>query len=263
MAVFNNACLTIAGLALEAQAAAGTAKIGISSMVVGTGIYTDTSTEALEQRTALMNQNDDAVVTLNSVSQFDATQVNIKGTVSNEDLEAPITVTEVGIYAYDTLSNSTPILYAIAVATTGDILPEYNGEVPSYIIEQMLISVGNSSTVSVMVPIITDADNVAYDNSGSGMDADNIQDAVDELHDEVSNDCLRFEDVAIAATTGDIATVTDDLITADHVLANIVWGDCSAIGSDVTLTTSAGSMVLNGTCTTATTATIILAKKDN
>ena len=90
-----------------------------------------------------------------------------------------------------------------------------------------------------------------------------LQSDVGDLEDEVANDCLRFEDVAISATTGDIATVTDDLITADHVLANIVWGDCSAIRSDVTLTTSAGSMVLNGTCKTATTATITLIKKDN
>lgn len=81
--------------------------------------------------------------------------------------------------------------------------------------------------------------------------------------DEVANKVLRFDSVAITATTGDIATVTDSRITADHVLADCVWGDPSAITTDVTLTTSAGSMVLNGTCSAATTATITLIKKDN
>lgn len=181
MASFNNACLTSAGLALEAQAAAGTAAIGVSSMVVGTGAYTDTSTATLEAMTALLDQNNYVTVTLNGATQYSNTQVNVKCSVSNESLSAPVTITEVGIYAYDTLTNSDPILYAIAVATTGDILPEYNGTTPSVIVEQMLIGVGNASTVSVTVSPIVDAGNVSYDNSASGLDATTTQGAVDEL----------------------------------------------------------------------------------
>jgi hypothetical protein len=81
--------------------------------------------------------------------------------------------------------------------------------------------------------------------------------------DEVSNNCLRFENITVNATTGDIATITDARITADHVVAECVWGNASAITTDVTCTTSAGSAVLNGTCTAATTATITLVKKCN
>lgn len=81
--------------------------------------------------------------------------------------------------------------------------------------------------------------------------------------DELSNMVLRFEGITVSALTGDIATVSDSRITADHVVAECVWGNPSYITTDVTATTSAGSLVLNGTCTTATTATITLVKKMN
>ena len=74
---------------------------------------------------------------------------------------------------------------------------------------------------------------------------------------------LYLSSVAISATTGDIATVSDAKITADHVLIEIEFANPSAIASDVTWTTSTGSLVLNGTCSTATTANIVLIKKDN
>lgn len=81
--------------------------------------------------------------------------------------------------------------------------------------------------------------------------------------DELSNMVLRFEGITVSALTGDIATVSDSRITADHVVAECVWGNPSYITTDVTATTSAGSLVLNGTCTTATTATVTLVKKMN
>ena len=98
--------------------------------------------------------------------------------------------------------------------------------------------------------------------SGGNIVIDNnvVQTTVGE---EIANYCLRFENVAVSATTGDIATITDARITADHVVVECVWGNASAITTDVTCTTSAGSLVLNGTCTAATTATVTLVKKCN
>ena len=81
--------------------------------------------------------------------------------------------------------------------------------------------------------------------------------------EEVANYCLRFENVAVSAATGDIATITDARITTDHVPAYIEWGNSTAITTDCTLTTSAGSAVINGTCTAATTVTVTLVKKCN
>ena len=81
--------------------------------------------------------------------------------------------------------------------------------------------------------------------------------------DEIANDTLFFKDKAVTATTGDILVINDDRITADHVLTECVWGDSSYITTDVTWTTAAGSLTLNGTATAATTATVTLVKKDN
>lgn len=74
---------------------------------------------------------------------------------------------------------------------------------------------------------------------------------------------LYFQNVAVSATTGDIITLSNTKITSDHVVANIAFANSSAITTEVTWTTSSGSLVLNGTCTTATTADIVLVKKNN
>ena len=74
---------------------------------------------------------------------------------------------------------------------------------------------------------------------------------------------LWFTNVAVSATTGDIVTITDSNITADYVLGRIEWANPSAITTDVTWTTSAGSLVLNGTASSATTANILLVLKNN
>lgn len=81
----------------------------------------------------------------------------------------------------------------------------------------------------------------------------------------MANKILDFGPVTVQAGTGNLATVTDARITADHIVAgrSILWGNASAITSEVTVTTSAGQAVIAGTCTTATTATFTLIRKDN
>ena len=74
---------------------------------------------------------------------------------------------------------------------------------------------------------------------------------------------LYFTGVACAAMTGDFATVSDAAISADTVVAEAVFANPSAITSDVTWTTSAGQLVLNGTCVTATTVNLVLVDKSN
>lgn len=89
-----------------------------------------------------------------------------------------------------------------------------------------------------------------------------IEKLAPSLQEELGG-ALYFIGVAIAATTGDIATVSNAKITADHVVAEVTWANPSAISTDVTWTTASGSLVLNGTCTAATTANIVLVKKNN
>lgn len=81
--------------------------------------------------------------------------------------------------------------------------------------------------------------------------------------DEIANNILRFDSIAVSAGTGNFATKSDSRITADHVVVECVWGNPSYITTDVTATTAAGSLTLNGTATAATTATVTLVKKDN
>lgn len=79
-----------------------------------------------------------------------------------------------------------------------------------------------------------------------------------------SSSVLYFTSIACSATTGDFATVSDSAITADHVVAECVFANPSNITTEVVnWTTSSGSLVLNGTCSSATTANVLLIKKDN
>lgn len=89
------------------------------------------------------------------------------------------------------------------------------------------------------------------------------QEPFDEIIEEAQNKCLYLTGIAVSATTGDIATVSNSAIVAEHVVAECVFADPSAITTDVTWTTASGSLVLNGTATSATTANVVLIKKNN
>ena len=90
----------------------------------------------------------------------------------------------------------------------------------------------------------------------SQTDMTNVQNAA-------ANKVLYLTSVACSATTGNFATVSDAAITANHVLVDCVFAKPSAITTNVTWTTASGSLTLNGTCASATTADIVLIKKDN
>lgn len=74
---------------------------------------------------------------------------------------------------------------------------------------------------------------------------------------------LYFSGQACSALTGDFCTISNANITANHVVAEAVFANPSAITTDVTWTTASGSLKLNGTCSTATTVNIVLVKKNN
>lgn len=74
---------------------------------------------------------------------------------------------------------------------------------------------------------------------------------------------LYFQNEVVSAGVGDICTISDASITADYVVASLVFTDSVYITTPVTWSTSAGSLVLNGTCTAATTVSVVLVPKDN
>ena len=79
----------------------------------------------------------------------------------------------------------------------------------------------------------------------------------------VTDKVLYYASVACSAMTGYFASVSNAAITADHVVAECVFANPSYITSAVTWTTGSGTLTLNGTCSAATTCSIVLIKKDN
>lgn len=97
-----------------------------------------------------------------------------------------------------------------------------------------------------------------YDSSASAMKKILVSNA------KFGGGALYYSGRACSATTGNFCTVSSADITANHVVAECTFSKPSAITTDVTWTTSSGSLVLNGTCTDATcTANITLVEKSN
>ena len=140
---------------------------------------------------------------------------------------------------------------------TVDLTDDFNGApidpLPSENSIHAVQSGGVYSTQGSLASLLTTAKN-------------NLVAAINELFNKTNNKVLYFTSVACTATgstTGNFATISNAAITADHVPAEIIFANPAAITSDFKCTTSAGSLTLNGICASATTAIIILTKKDN
>lgn len=90
-----------------------------------------------------------------------------------------------------------------------------------------------------------------------------LESDISDIETAIANNVLYFTSQACSALTGDFCTVSNAKITANHVVAEVVFANPAAITSDVTWTTASGSLKLNGTCASATTVNIVLVKKNN
>ena len=70
---------------------------------------------------------------------------------------------------------------------------------------------------------------------------------------------IYLKDVPCSAMTGDFVSTTDFRINSNSTVTCVTFANPSAITSDLTWSTSTGAVVLNGTCSTATTCDIQLA----
>ena len=84
-----------------------------------------------------------------------------------------------------------------------------------------------------------------------------------DLKDAINDEILYFTSQAVSATTGNILDISNAKITADYVLLECTFAAPQNITTDLTWTTSAGHFILNGTCSSATTANITIGKKGN
>lgn len=110
---------------------------------------------------------------------------------------------------------------------------------------------------------IDDLNDITGDGSLTGFTATDLTGAANELKGSLNSMCLYLTGIACSATTGNFVSYSNSAITANHVVAECVFANPAAITTDVTWTTAAGSLTLNGTCSTATTVNIVLVKKDN
>lgn len=159
-----------------------------------------------------------------------------------------------------------------AVSTVNNVNPDGNGNVA---LAASDIPTSDSSTVQAHLTDI-ESDLTSVSNRTSALETAKIPSggaagkalvkASSTDYDTAWGDAggaLYFTSVPISAMTGNIATVSNAAITSDYVLTSITFANSSYITSNVTWTTSSGSLVLNGTCTDATTADIVLVLKNN
>lgn len=90
-----------------------------------------------------------------------------------------------------------------------------------------------------------------------------VQERIETIESAQSGKVLYLTNLSVSAATGDIVSYNNASITANHVIAECVFANHSAITTDVTWQTTSGNLRLNGTCTSATTVNVVLIKKDN
>lgn len=96
-----------------------------------------------------------------------------------------------------------------------------------------------------------------------GDELESIKDDVSDLNTAATSKVLYFTNVSVTAKTGNIVDFSNAAITNEHVLAECVFANPLVITTDLTWTTTAGNLKLNGTATGSTTANVVLVKKDN
>ena len=114
-------------------------------------------------------------------------------------------------------------------------------------------------------------DNGVFKVATLGTDYTNINDNLDSSTTQTYSinkikslgGALYLTNIPVLATTGDISTVNNPEITSNHVVAECVFTNSSAIITNVTWSTSAGRLILNGSCNSATTVNIVLVKTSN
>lgn len=156
---FNSAVLTTAGARLLTKAQAGQAKIQFTKMSIGNGSYSsgEKAVTALAARTVLKSKKND--FSLSDIAIYKDQSVKVTALFTNKDpvsqqtlISAGYFINEIGLYAKEKDgSSSTEVLYAIAVVAgdTGDFIPPYNGYNPAQIIQDFIVTVNNSTQVTI------------------------------------------------------------------------------------------------------------------
>lgn len=239
MSEFYGSVMTALGADLLTQALAGTATIQFTAFVTGDGSYSEAerTVDALQAMTALKSQKQS--VSFQSVTRPTSTSVVLDATVDNSALSEGYYVREVGIYAKDTINNTSPILYAIAVAQVADFMPPYNGLMPVTITEKFIATVNNSANITIVTSgayaNASDLGNIAdltTDDKSSAVKAINeVNGIVQRIAIDSAaahNAIYRGKNLGTSVTAEQYAAITDgtfkDLYIGDYwVIDGVTW----------------------------------------
>ena len=155
-----------------------------------------------------------------------------------------------------------------SVATVNNVQPDINGNVA---ISATNIPTSGGSDVQSDITSLTSLVSTAQATANSKAAInDNTTAAITTWSSNKISNALQdaggglyFTNVTCTATTGDFLSLSSPLITGDYVMAECVFDDDTAVLSEATWTTSSGSLIINGVCARATTATIELVKVNN
>lgn len=149
-AEFKPGVLTTNGLALLAKWQQGRCTPEITRAEIGKGSYSPS--ESLVDRVSLKTPKFSVEITSKQIK--DSTNVILKCTFNNTNIQTGFKITEIGIFAND--PDEGEILYSMAVITdpnTADFFPAYNGSYPTTIVFYYQIKVSNATDVTIATPV--------------------------------------------------------------------------------------------------------------
>ncbi len=177
LAKWKENIITDDGHRLIAKAQSGI-KIRFTKVVSGDGDYA----EVFDLRSARGILSQKQVAEIKDVTVVGTNTVNIKAILSNKSLTTGYFIKEIGLMAVAEDEPTKEVLYCIAITENGkwDFWPQFEGaEVRMPI--SISVATGNSSMAIVEVFNTYKAFEIGYENSKSGLEATNLQVALDEV----------------------------------------------------------------------------------
>lgn len=126
-----------------------------------------------------------------------------------------------------------------------------------------------ASDLSDLSTIISGLGSDDIGNDSNVVSGDTVTEAIDDLQstittveNKIDNKILYFVNQAVSvATNAEIFRITDSAITSEYVVLECYFVNRSGLDGDVSWASSNGYISFTGTCTTATTANVVIAQR--
>lgn len=179
MGSYNTAVITTVGQALL------TSVIGAQGTMTFTKLQTSSygyaSGTDLSALTSLNNVEQEESVTAGVI---DSTHIYANALISNTGVSTEYNANTLGIFASDGVNE---VLFAVSTAVTPDVIPVDLGGTPSTYKYKFTLAVSSTSDITITSTSDIDATDVSYDNTASGLNATNVQTAIDEVNSSIGS----------------------------------------------------------------------------